>query len=72
MIENGWDAYGRCAERANETAKHLGAMIGHIMNAKFALESGESKASAIRTLSAALDLHREYEKPMRDFKEQNQ
>lgn len=64
---SGWDAYAHLDARHQHLIAHSSALVGHIMNAKFALEAGDTKATVLRTLDAALALNDEYYRPMREM-----
>lgn len=53
---SGWVAYARAEARNMELSQALGAAIGHMKNVQYALEAGDTKASAIRTLIAGIKI----------------
>lgn len=52
----GWDACSRMQDLYYAESKRLSAVVGHMMNAQFALESGGTKREAIDILKRAIAL----------------
>lgn len=55
-----WALLERANARANDLATELGRAHGHMMNARIDLESGETKAKAIATLTRGIDFIRAF------------
>jgi len=57
-IPTAWDLVERANLRASDLAAALGSALGHMMNARIDLETGETKATAIRTLARGIEIAR--------------
>ena len=57
-IPSAWDLLERANARCNDLASALGSAVGHMMNARIDLETGETKAHAIRTLTRGIEIAR--------------
>ena len=63
-----WHAlYNRTQERCFENAEQVGILLGHMTNAIIGLQSGDTKADAIRTLERGIALVNERNRPIREL-----
>jgi hypothetical protein len=56
MSDTAWSLYEKANARVMELSEALGAALGHMKNAQYGLEAGDTKATAIRTLAAGIKI----------------